>query len=116
MANEFTAVVEREWFNRLLCRDSGRQWPGAYEGGGPPEPLRRCGPDSWGPSWGCASGSTGGCHQGEGHRQVKRGDLLRHLRRHGCYLKREGTSHSLWCNPATGAVEAIPRRTEISKW
>jgi hypothetical protein len=26
------------------------------------------------------------------------GDLLRHLRRHGCYLKREGASHSLyWC-------------------
>jgi mRNA interferase HicA len=45
---------------------------------------------------------------------VKRGDLLRHLRRHGCYLKREGASHSLWCNPATGAVEAIPRHTEIS--
>jgi hypothetical protein len=45
---------------------------------------------------------------------VKRGDLLRHLRRHGCYLKREGASHSLWCNPATGAVEAVPRHTEIS--
>jgi len=45
---------------------------------------------------------------------VKRGDLLRHLRRHGCYLKREGASHSLWCNPATGAVEAIPRHTEVS--
>ena len=45
---------------------------------------------------------------------MKRGDLLRHLRRHGCYLKREGASHSLWCNPATGAVEAIPRHTEIS--
>jgi hypothetical protein len=45
---------------------------------------------------------------------VKRGDLLRHLRRHGCYLKREGASHSLWSNPATGAVEAIPRHTEIS--
>ncbi|PYO01665.1 MAG: addiction module toxin, HicA family [Candidatus Rokuibacteriota bacterium] len=45
---------------------------------------------------------------------MKRGDLLRHLRRHGCYLKREGASHSLWCNPATGAVETVPRHTEIS--
>lgn len=45
---------------------------------------------------------------------MKRGDLLRHLRRHGCYLKREGASHSLWCNPATGAVEAVPRHTEIA--
>ncbi|MGO9607444.1 MAG: type II toxin-antitoxin system HicA family toxin [Candidatus Binataceae bacterium] len=45
---------------------------------------------------------------------MKRGDLLRHLRRNGCYLKREGASHSLWCNPATGAVEAIPRHNEIA--
>ena len=44
---------------------------------------------------------------------MKRGDLLRHLRRYGCYLKREGGSHSLWCNPATGTVEAVPRHTEI---
>jgi hypothetical protein len=40
---------------------------------------------------------------------VNRGALLRHLRRHGCVLKREGRSHSLWCNPSTGAVEAVPR-------
>ena len=45
---------------------------------------------------------------------MKRGDLLRHLRKHGCHLKREGRSHSLWTNPATGALEAIPRHTEIS--
>lgn len=44
---------------------------------------------------------------------MKRGDLLRHLRRHGCFLKREGRSHSLWENPATGHVEAIPRHNEI---
>jgi mRNA interferase HicA len=49
----------------------------------------------------------------EGHRRVKRGDLLRHLRQHGCHLKREGRSHSLWTNPTTGAVEAVPRHTEI---
>ncbi len=45
---------------------------------------------------------------------MKRESLLRHLRQHGCYLKREGASHSLWTNPATGAVEAVPRHTEIS--
>jgi len=44
---------------------------------------------------------------------VKRTALLRHLRRHGCTLKREGASHSLWTNSATGAVEAIPRHIEI---
>ncbi|MCR4316189.1 MAG: addiction module toxin, HicA family [Planctomycetes bacterium] len=40
---------------------------------------------------------------------MKRFALLKHLRFHGCYLKREGSSHSLWTNPKTGATEAIPR-------
>jgi predicted RNA binding protein YcfA (HicA-like mRNA interferase family) len=44
---------------------------------------------------------------------MKRGTLLQHLRRHGCVLKREGGSHSLWTNPANGAVEAVPRHNEI---
>jgi mRNA interferase HicA len=29
-------------------------------------------------------------------------------------LKREGGSHSLWLNPASGAVEAVPRHNEIA--
>lgn len=45
---------------------------------------------------------------------MKRQALLKHLRRHGCYLKREGAAHSLWTNPRTGHVEAIPRHTEIA--
>jgi predicted RNA binding protein YcfA (HicA-like mRNA interferase family) len=45
---------------------------------------------------------------------VKRESLLRYLRLHGCYLKREGGSHSLWTNPATGQTEAIPRHTEVA--
>jgi hypothetical protein len=45
---------------------------------------------------------------------VKRGDLLRHLRQHGCYLKREGANHSLWTNPQTGHTEAVPRHAEIA--
>ncbi len=45
---------------------------------------------------------------------MKRQALLRHIRRHGCYLKREGSSHSLWCNPKNGQVEAVPRHTELS--
>lgn len=44
---------------------------------------------------------------------MKREALLKHLRKHGCYLKREGRSHSLWCNPLNGKVEAIPRHVEI---
>jgi mRNA interferase HicA len=45
---------------------------------------------------------------------MKRSALLRHLRRYGCVLKREGRSHSLWINPNTGVVEAVPRHVEIS--
>ena len=45
---------------------------------------------------------------------MKRTALLRHLRKHGCFLKREGSAHSLWCNPNTGDVEAVPRHTEIA--
>jgi len=44
---------------------------------------------------------------------MKRNALLKHLRKNGCFLKREGRSHSLWSNPKTGAVEAVPRHTEI---
>ena len=44
---------------------------------------------------------------------MKTGALLRHLRLHGCILKREGGAHSLWTNPSTGQTEAVPRHTEI---
>ncbi len=45
---------------------------------------------------------------------MKRSTLLLHLRQHGCYLKRERKSNSLWAKPHTGAVEAVPRHTEVS--
>lgn len=44
---------------------------------------------------------------------MKRNTLTRYLRRYGCELKREGRSHSVWGNPATGQTETIPRHTEI---
>ncbi|PIQ95428.1 MAG: addiction module toxin, HicA family [Nitrospinae bacterium CG11_big_fil_rev_8_21_14_0_20_56_8] len=44
---------------------------------------------------------------------MKRHQLLKHLRRNGCHLKREGASHSLWINPQTGQVETLPRHNEI---
>jgi predicted RNA binding protein YcfA (HicA-like mRNA interferase family) len=46
---------------------------------------------------------------------VKRRDLERKLQIAGCYLKLEGASHSLWINPKTGVVEAVPRHTEIKE-
>lgn len=44
---------------------------------------------------------------------IKRYVLLKHLRRYGCYLKREGREPSLWANPVNGVVEAVPRHVEI---
>ncbi len=44
---------------------------------------------------------------------MKRRDLERKLRIAGCYLKREGSSHSLWINPKNGVIEAVPRHPEI---
>jgi mRNA interferase HicA len=45
---------------------------------------------------------------------MKRERLLRHLRVHGCVIRREGKEHTLWENPATGHAEAIPRHSEIA--
>jgi predicted RNA binding protein YcfA (HicA-like mRNA interferase family) len=44
---------------------------------------------------------------------VKRIDLLRHLRRHGCRFVREGGSHSIWENPANNRRAAVQRHREI---
>jgi mRNA interferase HicA len=44
---------------------------------------------------------------------MKRQKLIKHLRKNGCYLKREGGSHTLWMNPRTGHIEAVPRHVEI---
>ena len=44
---------------------------------------------------------------------MKLADLERHLTAHGCHLVREGGGHSVWRNPATGRVTAVPRHREI---
>ena len=46
---------------------------------------------------------------------MKRNDLLKLLRRTGCFLKREGANHSLWMSSINGNIEAIPRHNEISE-
>ena len=46
---------------------------------------------------------------------MKRRQLEKKLRIAGCFLKREGTSNSLWINPKTGIIEAVPRHTEIKE-
>jgi len=46
---------------------------------------------------------------------MKRRQLEKRLRIAGCFLKREGSSHSLWINPKTGIIEAVPRHNEIKE-
>ncbi len=46
---------------------------------------------------------------------MKRRDLEKKLRVAGCYLKREGASHSIWINPRTGITETVPRHTEVKE-
>ncbi len=45
---------------------------------------------------------------------MKRRQLLRHLRSHGCELLREDSKHSWWHNPEQNRRSAVPRHTEIS--
>lgn len=44
---------------------------------------------------------------------MKLTDLERHLRRHGCILKRQGGNHTIWENPATGDWTSVPRHREM---
>jgi mRNA interferase HicA len=44
---------------------------------------------------------------------MKREELLRHLRKHGCVMLREGGRHSWWHNPACNRRSAVPRHREI---
>lgn len=46
---------------------------------------------------------------------MKRRELEKRLRIAGCFLKREGSSHSLWINPKTGVIEAVPRHSEVKE-
>lgn len=45
---------------------------------------------------------------------MKRLDLIRHLEAMGCQLMREGGNHTLYVNPQTRKVSAIPRHREIN--
>jgi len=45
---------------------------------------------------------------------MKRRALLQHLKKHGCQLRREGTNHSIYWNPASQRVTTVPRHTEIA--
>ena len=44
---------------------------------------------------------------------MKRRDLIRHLVTHGCELVREGQSHTIFENLASGRRAPVPRHREI---
>ena len=46
---------------------------------------------------------------------MKRAALVRHLRKHGCVLFREGGNHSVFVNRATRRTSAVPRHREIKE-
>jgi mRNA interferase HicA len=46
---------------------------------------------------------------------VKRVDLERHLRAHGCAVIREGGRHTVWENPATERRSTVPRHRELPR-
>ena len=45
---------------------------------------------------------------------MKRQALIRHLKRHGCYLLREGGNHSVYANPQNQQTSAVPRHRDIN--
>jgi hypothetical protein len=47
---------------------------------------------------------------------MKRKDLLKHLKRHGCRLLREGKAHSIWENPVEKLRTPVPRHREINEY
>ena len=44
---------------------------------------------------------------------IKKRDLEKHLRFHGCVLDRHGSEHDVWLNPANDRTASVPRHREI---
>lgn len=44
---------------------------------------------------------------------MKRRDLIKHLREHGCVLQEHGSKHDMWLNPRTNMQTTVPRHREI---
>jgi mRNA interferase HicA len=45
---------------------------------------------------------------------IKRVDLERHLKRHGCSISREGGKHAVWRGPE-GSASTLPRHREVPR-
>jgi mRNA interferase HicA len=46
---------------------------------------------------------------------MKRRELERHLRDHGCEFHHSGGKHDVWWNPNTGAMASMPRHRTVKK-
>jgi mRNA interferase HicA len=44
---------------------------------------------------------------------MKRRQLLKHLKKHKCVLKREGSKHSIYYNTQNHMTTTIPRHSEL---
>ena len=40
---------------------------------------------------------------------MKVSELTKMAKKHGCYIKRNGSEHDIWINPQTGNTASIPR-------
>lgn len=45
---------------------------------------------------------------------MKRKDLIRHLRKYGCILEREGQKHTVFYHPGHQKSVTVPRHSEIN--
>lgn len=46
---------------------------------------------------------------------MKRRDLEKHLREHGCEFHEHGARHDIWLHPSKQKQASIPRHTEIKQ-
>ncbi len=46
---------------------------------------------------------------------MKTGELLKKLKKSGCYLVRHGTRHDIWYSPLTGKEFPVPKHKEEVK-
>jgi mRNA interferase HicA len=46
---------------------------------------------------------------------MKRSELVRHMKKHGCVLARQGGRHEIWENSKTGSEAAVPRHDSLKR-
>jgi len=46
---------------------------------------------------------------------MKRGELLRRIKAHGCVFVKHGKKHDVYKNPRTGFEERVPRHSDINE-